>query len=400
MQGTLNEIDIRSILQLIELGQRTGELFVEAYSAPPRFVEGEVYPEETVEQTERAELAKQFWFVFFVNGQIVYAADQTNTSLLRLRDYLRRYKAEVAINHRQISGISTTNLPEYAYIWLLLEKNVLTPSQGRSIIESMVQETLFDLLGLHQGGFIFEGGTALAPQLINLEIGPLVTKTMKQIQQWKEFYPHIQHPNQYIVITDESCLRNAVPAPVYQSLLHWMQEKSSLRQLSRYLNRELLAIARTLYPYAERGWIQLVNDLPLSGGEELSSWEFKEMGKKRHIVCIDDDISVGKNIEQILQQNGYESTAISQPLEALGQVFQIKPDIILCDLVMPKLDGYEICAMLRHSSAFRQTPIIMLTGKEGFIDRVRARMVGATDYLTKPFGASELLMLLEKYRNG
>jgi twitching motility two-component system response regulator PilG len=64
---------------------------------------------------------------------------------------------------------------------------------------------------------------------------------------------------------------------------------------------------------------------------------------------------------------------------------------------MPDLEGYEICAMLRKSTAFRQTPIIMLTGKDGFIDRVRARMVGATDYLTKPFGESELLMLLERY---
>ncbi len=66
---------------------------------------------------------------------------------------------------------------------------------------------------------------------------------------------------------------------------------------------------------------------------------------------------------------------------------------------MPELDGYEICAMLRHSTAFRFVPIIMLTGKEGFIDRVRARMVGATDYLTKPFADTELLMLVEKYIN-
>lgn len=64
---------------------------------------------------------------------------------------------------------------------------------------------------------------------------------------------------------------------------------------------------------------------------------------------------------------------------------------------MPGLDGYELCAMLRRASAFRQTPIIMLTGVDQFIDRVRARMLGATDYLSKPFANSELLMLVEKY---
>lgn len=115
------------------------------------------------------------------------------------------------------------------------------------------------------------------------------------------------------------------------------------------------------------------------------------------MVCIDDDITTGKTLEYILKQKGYEVCAINNPLRALSLVFDIRPDLILCDIAMPELEGYEICAMLRHSTAFRQTPIIMLTGMDGFIDRVRARMVGATDYLTKPFGENELLMLLEKY---
>jgi twitching motility two-component system response regulator PilG len=96
---------------------------------------------------------------------------------------------------------------------------------------------------------------------------------------------------------------------------------------------------------------------------------------------------------------GYEAISITRPLQALSLVFQLQPDLILCDIAMPVLDGYEICAMLRHSTVFRSVPIIMLTGKDGFIDRVRARMVGATDYLTKPFTDQELLMLVEQYLN-
>ncbi|MFO0210950.1 MAG: response regulator, partial [Pseudanabaena sp.] len=70
---------------------------------------------------------------------------------------------------------------------------------------------------------------------------------------------------------------------------------------------------------------------------------------------------------------------------------------VLCDITMPEIDGYELCGMLRRSSAFAKIPIIMLTGKDGFIDRVKARMVGATEYLTKPFGEKELLTTIEKY---
>jgi twitching motility two-component system response regulator PilG len=104
-----------------------------------------------------------------------------------------------------------------------------------------------------------------------------------------------------------------------------------------------------------------------------------------------------ETIESILKLQGYEAISITNPLQALGLVFQLQPDLILCDITMPELDGYEVCAMLRHSTAFRLIPIIMLTGKDGFIDRVRARMVGATDYLTKPFTDQELLMLIEQY---
>jgi twitching motility two-component system response regulator PilG len=108
-------------------------------------------------------------------------------------------------------------------------------------------------------------------------------------------------------------------------------------------------------------------------------------------------MTVGKKVEYILKERGYRVTAISDPLQALSLVFQLKPNLIFCDITMPQLEGDEICSMLRCSEAFRQTPIIMLTGKETFLDRVKARMVGATDYLTKPFGERELLLLLEKY---
>lgn len=406
MQGTLNEIDIRSILQLIELGQRTGELFVEAYPSTANFPIDKFWnsswtgvPNSLGAQTivsSKKGLSGQFWFVFLVNGQIAYAADQSNRNLLRLRDYLHRYKAEEQLNNLPISSIETMNTPEYACIWLLLEKHILTPVQSRSIIESMIQETLFDLFSLHQGGFIFEKSSAIAPQLTTLEISPQVTKIIKQVQQWKEFHTHIQHPDQHIVITDEKSLSSAVPEKIYQNLFRWAKGKTSLRQLSRYLNREMVAIALALYPYAQRGWLQLASPV-VKKNPTIQGLEAKEDLQLPHIVCIDDNLTIRQNVEYILKENGYQSTVIGDPLQALSQVFQIEPNLILCDIAMPKLDGYELCAMLRQSTVFRQIPIIMLTGQETFINRVRARMVGATDYLTKPFGANELLLLLEKY---
>src|ERR687885_2008959 len=401
MQGTLNEIDIRSILQLIELGQRTGELLVEAYSFPINNTGGDISSKafslgRPYQEAKPKRKAGPFWFVFFLNGKIAYASD-SERSLSRLRDYLRRYKANTALDHLELPSIASINAPEYGYLWALLENHILTPAQGRSIIQSMVSETLFDLLSLHNGYFVFEVSPALAPQLTTLEIAPLVTKIMKQVQEWKQFHPHIQSPNQCPVITDSAQLRAALPENAFRTLRQWADGKTSLRQLSRYLNRDILTVAKAIYPYVRKGWVQLVSATPQETAPNRGEGEFKPVPQVPRVVCIDDDMAIGKTVEYILQAKGYEVTAIREPVQALTLIFQLKPDLILCDLAMPELDGYEICGMLRQSTAFRQTPIIMLTGKDGFIDRVRARMVGSTDYLTKPFGDSELLMLVEKY---
>lgn len=401
MQGKLSEIDIRSILQLIELGQRTGELFVEAYPAQPNLGAGGGTAYSPESRTAKWH-AGQFWFVFFLNGQIVYAAN-ADTSLLRLTDYLRRYNAEAAIRSLTVPSVASISAPEYGYLWALLENHTLTPAQGRSIIHSMVRETLFDLFSLHQGAFIFEVGPALSPQLTTLEIAPLVAKIMKQVQEWKQLHPHIQSPDQCPVIADEAVLQETLSQNTFKLLDRYTDGRTSLRQIARYLNRDILTVARAIYPYVQRGIIQLVHPgseaVDTGSGAkpmrlELGLWPAV---KTPRIVCIDDGATIRETVEYILNQHGYEATALGNPLKALGLVFQLKPDLILCDIAMPELDGYEICAMLRKSTAFRQVPIVMLTGKDGFIDRVRARMVGATDYLTKPFGEGELLMLVEKY---
>lgn len=400
MQGKLSEIDIRSILQLVELGQRTGELFVEAYPAQAPIGVGASFFQEP--RTSQA-LPGRSWFVFFLNGRIVYASD-TDTSLSRLADYLRRYKIDVSLSSLTVSSIAAVNAPEYGYLWSLLENHVLTPVQGRSIIQSMVHETLFDLLSLHQGAFIFELSPALSPQLTTLEIAPLLAKIMKQVQEWKQFYPQIQSPDQCLTVPDPDKLQSTLSKNTFKIFNQYTDGTTSIRQIARYLNRDILTVARAIYSYVQKGVIQLV-DSPLRQaeggglGKPLRSKDFRgwQEAKPPRVVCIDDGVTIRQTVEQILTQNGYESTAIANPLEALSLVFQLKPDLILCDIAMPELDGYELCAMLRTATAFRQVPIVMLTGKDGFIDRVKARMVGATDYLTKPFGENELLMLVEKY---
>ncbi|WP_008310157.1 response regulator [Leptolyngbya sp. PCC 6406] len=384
MQGQLSEIDIRSILQLIELGQRTGELYVEAYAGP--------------ENTGLSGLAiprtAQSWLVFLLNGQIVYAGT-TDGQLTRLRDYLHRYELDSALDTTTASAIAPFNSPEYGYLWALMENHVLTPEQGRAILSGMVHETLFDLLSLHQGAFVFKLSTALSPQLTTFHSGPLVTTITQQIQEWKQFHPHIQSPHQCPTIVDAKGIATELAGPQGSRLLNWMDGRTSMQQIARYLGRDVVTLAKGLYPYARRGLIQLPHPpQPTQPDPDREEWDAARVPR---VVCVDDGVTVRQTVEQILEEQGYEATSIGNPLRALSLLFQLQPDLILCDIAMPELEGYQLCAMLRQSTAFRQTPIVMLTGKDGFIDRVKARMAGATDYLTKPFGAQELLTLVEKY---
>jgi len=391
MQGKLSEIDIRSILQLIELGQRTGELFVEAYSMPVPSSTGEATSSSNSWKRQKNPVEKS-WLVFFLNGKIVYAGD-ADSDLRRLRHHLRHYRVNPPQEANESSmAIATTNAPEYGHLWALIESHALSPAQGRAILQRMVQETLFDLLSLHQGSFIFELSPPLAPQLETHEIEVLVPTIIKQVQEWKQFHPLIQSPDQCPIIAETSHLRAKISE---SALMAWLDGSTSIRQLARFLNQNIVTVARRLYPYLERGDLQLQTPPPTP--QSTLTPLLPPHDRLPRVVCIDDGATIRKTVELILNENGYEGTAISNPLKALSLVFQLKPDLILCDISMPELDGYEICAMLRKSTAFRQTPIVMLTGRDGFIDRVRARMVGATDYLTKPFGEHELLTLVERY---
>lgn len=392
MQGNLNEIDIRSILQLIELGQRTGELFVEAYISG--YTSSDRYGNNL---SNRAKFFKvQSWFVFFLNGQIVYVAD-SDSSLARLHDYLRYYRLDDSLERIKVPSLTSINAIEYGYVWALVEHNLLTPAQARNIIQNIVQETLFDLLSLHQGSFIFKIGSPLAPQLTTLEIAPLVKKIIKQVQEWKQLYPYIQSPNQCPVIADSVQLRQALPEATVNNLERWADGKTSLRQLARYLNRDILTVAKAIYPVVQQNWVKLLEAIALPDATSKHDCGLWLESKISRIVYIDDNIAICASVEYVLRQQGYDAFGLNNSLDALSLIFQIKPDLILCDLAMPDLDSYELCAMLRRASAFRTTPIILLSHKDEFIEGVKARIVGATDYLTKPFADSELLTIIEKY---
>ena len=132
-----------------------------------------------------------------------------------------------------------------------------------------------------------------------------------------------------------------------------------------------------------------------SGGASLGL--SKPSGEKLYkVACIDDSPMILHMIEAFLEDKSFSVIKINDPVRALMELMRAKPDIILLDITMPNLDGYELCALLRSRPDFRNTPIIMVTGSKGLIDRAKARLVKASGYLTKPFNQTQLLKMIFK----
>lgn len=115
------------------------------------------------------------------------------------------------------------------------------------------------------------------------------------------------------------------------------------------------------------------------------------------IVCIDDSPTFLRTMDDFLQNSNFSVLTIADPLKALIDLVQSKPNLILLDIDMPNLDGYELCSLLRKHPFFQHIPVIMVTGYNRIVDRARAKLAGASDYLTKPFTQSELLQLVFKH---
>ena len=109
------------------------------------------------------------------------------------------------------------------------------------------------------------------------------------------------------------------------------------------------------------------------------------------ILVVDDSKTIRRTAETLLTKEGCQVFTAIDGFDALSKIADHQPDLIFVDIMMPRLDGYETCSLIKHNKMFRETPVIMLSSKDGLFDRARGRIVGSEQYLTKPFTKDELL---------
>ncbi len=129
----------------------------------------------------------------------------------------------------------------------------------------------------------------------------------------------------------------------------------------------------------------------------MSDAENPELKAGTKVLVIDDSNTIRRSAEIFLKQGGYEVVLAEDGFDALSKVNDHNPDVIFCDILMPRLDGYQTCAIIKRNPRFTNTPVIMLSSKDGLFDKARGRMVGSQDYLTKPFTKDQLLQAVAQY---
>ncbi len=115
------------------------------------------------------------------------------------------------------------------------------------------------------------------------------------------------------------------------------------------------------------------------------------------VLVVDDSNTIRRSAEIFLKQGGHDVLLAEDGFDALAKINDYQPDLVFCDILMPRLDGYQTCAIIKRNARFAGIPVVMLSSKDGVFDKARGRMVGSQEYLTKPFTKDQLLQAVQQF---
>lgn len=304
------------------------------------------------------------WTINLDAGKLTYAS-YSNKLFERLDHQLRRLsqkiptlnsatRIQMRLMFEPKGETQSIIYADYQAICWLVEQNHLTSKQAGVLIEELGKEVIATFLLIKEGSYEFfpDATWEELPKFCHLDLRLLVEHCQKQLRNRQQTQPSVNIGGGSQV---QPTAKSGSP-PVSQP------NSQEVRDNSQQTVPQSL-VRKTLYT----------------------------------IACIDDSPTVLNSIKSFLDENVFTVVTINDPVKALMLILRSKPDLILLDVEMPNLDGYELCSLLRRHSAFKNTPIIMVTGRTGFIDRAKAKMVRSSGYLTKPFDQSELLKMVFKH---
>jgi len=314
------------------------------------------------------------WSFYFEESKLVYASC-TDKMFNLLYEKLQQYSQQIpALAQKKVyqqlriifqKGIDNQAIlnPDYLAICWLVNQKLITPAQAKILIKELAFEVVSSFLAVKEGSYEFTKESFMEdmPKFCSLDMNLLIENCCSKSQNLENHPPKVI-ANRRSQNTEKAVTKTKIP--IQEPL-----PKAGINQItSQNMN------------YSQ------------NGHQRFYRQNYRK--KVYTIVCIDDSPTVLTAIQSFLDEQIFTVVGFSEPLKALMQILRTNPDLILLDIEMPNLDGYELCSLLRKHSYFKDVPVIMVTGRKGFIDRAKAKMVRASGYLTKPFDQSELLKII------
>jgi CheY-like chemotaxis protein len=373
----------------------------------------------------------QCWSLYFTLGRLIGAGSREHAQR-RVYRQLKNHCPDLVQQPLQLQDEFNwqSSSFEYDLICQLFQESKIDINQLSAIQNDMVGEVLFDIFQVfclqNQQGSEYSDNSGLQwqwfprfrpekytpiPHEKDIASEELLNLAQQKWQKWQQAGLKLCSPNQAPLMQDAESIKQTTAAKTFENLQRLLTGKQTLREIAVETKRDILPVTQALWGYYKKGWLSFQNipDLDLSkfikqpsaskvATAASSSNNHRENNQKKFVVaCVDDSPQVTQTVEEILRGNDYDFIGINDPLRASATLLKSKPDLIFLDLIMPNTNGYEICSQLRRVSSLKEVPIIILTGKDGLIDRMRAKMVGSTEYVSKPVQRKKILEMVQKY---
>ena len=357
------------------------------------------------------------WSIYYCHGRLVWAAGGAHHHR-RWRRLMGKYKLQIDFNKISFRTIEEIRLWDYHVLVILMKRMVLSREQITPIIEVFVQEVLFDIIQCAANEKItyycdFEDEITPVISLIHAEHA--IDQAHQEWLTWRKSGIADFSPNLAPWIKRPSQLKEEASDLTYKTLITILDGRRSLRELSTWMKKDLLNLVQSLMAYYHRGMIGLVEvadiespvaDLSLNESLRNESTQLSDSSQNQKkidlmarplIACVDDSNQVCATIEQIVSEFGFGFLGIRDSINVLPLLVELKPEMVILDLVMPIVGGYELCTQIRRIPEFKDTPILILTSNDTFVDRIRSKFVGATAFISKTSGNEKIGEQIQRY---
>lgn len=373
-----------------------------------------------IEEPKDASLS---WHVYFLQGKIQYITSNLGQQI-RLNYLWQRF--QFTSQCPQLENPDDPEASEYVCLYDELSNKEFSDIDIKKLLFRLAREGLINILSIEKANIKLIPTKRVKKAVTSFGFLQLKAKLEEQIKCCQQARTYVDSPFSRLYLDQKNALKFykiwkpkfASPELASIAKIHKLSSfvslfvaKSCLYEIATKANIDAYFFAKllehsiteqliTLLPFKEltpeeiKRKHKLEEDTLVTNEVKATSKSTLEVDKSLSlIVCIDDSKTVQKQVRMALEAGGYKVLSITDPTVALKKLSQHQPTVIFMDINMPDINGYDLCSLLRKSQKFKDIPIVMLTGRDGMIDRVRAKIVGATDYLTKPCDPNKLISL-------